>query len=90
MSSNGEAAFPIAAVAIGLWSKFPEVGEHLLAHFYSVCPILIPMCVQKSKDMTDTDYMRCVFPLHSRWLFGNCDYHVLQVAGLQDLFYWSA
>ena len=58
VSSNKEAAFPLAAVAIGMWSKYPELGEHILAHFHSSCPILVPLYVQKSSDMTDVDYMR--------------------------------
>lgn len=58
VSSNMEAAFPLAAVAIGLWSKFPEIGEHILGHIHSSCPILVPLYVQKTSGMTEVDYMK--------------------------------
>jgi nucleoporin GLE1 len=53
-----EAAFPLAAVAIGVWSRCPEVGELLLAHFHSMCPCLVPLYIQKTSDMTEVDYMK--------------------------------
>lgn len=58
MSSNSDAAFPVASVAMGVWSIHPVVGEHVLAHFHSVCPILVPMYIRKSGDMTEADHMR--------------------------------
>lgn len=58
MSSNIETAFPLAAAAIGLWSKYPEIGELLLAHFHSTCPCLVPLYVKKTSDMTDVDHMK--------------------------------
>ncbi len=58
VASNIEAAFPLAAVSIGLWSNFPEIGDHMLAHFHSICPILVPLYVKKSGDMTDVEHMK--------------------------------
>ena len=53
-----EAAFPMAAVAIALWSSSSEVGKHMLAHFHSMCPCLVPLYIHKTSDMTDTDLMK--------------------------------
>ena len=58
MASNHDAAFPISAVAVGIWSEFPDLGDLILAHFYSTCPILVPFYVPKSKDMSEADYMK--------------------------------
>lgn len=58
VASNHEAAFPISAVAVGIWSEFPDVGELILAHFYSTCPVLVPLYIPRSKDMSEVDYMK--------------------------------
>ena len=34
VSSSVSSAFPIAAVAIGVWSSFPDVGDLILMRFY--------------------------------------------------------
>lgn len=58
VSSNHNAAFPIATVAIGIWSAFPEVGELILAHFYKECPFLVPLYIPQSEGMSDADYFQ--------------------------------
>ena len=58
VASSIQAAFPVAALAVGLWTEFKEVGHHLLAHFYSVCPVLVPMYVSRTKDMSEAEYMK--------------------------------
>ncbi|CAH1273773.1 GLE1 [Branchiostoma lanceolatum] len=42
IASNHESAFPIAAVAVGVWIEFPDVGELLMAHFHRACPYIVP------------------------------------------------
>ena len=39
-------------------TQHPQAKLYILAHFHSDCPILVPMYLQKSSEMTDTDYMR--------------------------------
>ena len=58
VASNTQAAFPLAALAIGVWTDFEDVGDCILAHFYSVCPVLVPMYVSKSTAMSEADYMK--------------------------------
>ncbi len=58
IASTTQAAFPVAALAVGMWTEFNEIGHHLLAHFYSVCPILVPMYVNRTKDMSEAEYMK--------------------------------
>ena len=59
VSSNHDTAFPIAAVAVGLWVEFPDVGDAILAHFYRCCPYLVPYYIPKKEDQTSEDYYRC-------------------------------
>lgn len=39
---HGEMAFPLAALSLGLWRDFAEVGEAIMVHLYNECPALIP------------------------------------------------
>jgi len=57
-SSNIQAVFPISALTVGIWTEFEELGHYLLAHFYSVCPVLVPMYLNKTKDISEADYLK--------------------------------
>jgi len=56
VSSNYDSAFAIALVAVGLWKEDPEIGDYLLAHFYSKCPYLVPYYPPKVQGQRDEDY----------------------------------
>lgn len=58
VSSNHNAAFPLATVTIGIWSAFPDIGDLILAHFYQQCPFLVPMYIPKAEGMTDQEYFK--------------------------------
>ncbi|KAK3721642.1 hypothetical protein QZH41_003664 [Actinostola sp. cb2023] len=58
VSSNHNAAFPLASVVIGIWCAFPDVGELVLGHFYSQCPFLVPMYMPQPEGMSDKDYFK--------------------------------
>ena len=62
-----EAAFPLAAVAIGLWTKYPEVGEHILAYFHATSPCLVPLYIKKTSDMTDTNQPLKLILIKDKW-----------------------
>ncbi|XP_029016690.1 mRNA export factor GLE1 [Betta splendens] len=42
VASHHEAAFPIAAVASGVWERHPRVGDLILAHLHKKCPYAVP------------------------------------------------
>lgn len=56
VSSNPEAAFPLAAVTVALWSQFPEFGKLLEAYFHRQCPYLVPMFLPQKEGQTDKDF----------------------------------
>ena len=60
VASSFKAAFPIAAVALGVWSSFPDVGELLMGHFYTKCPYTVPFYIPKTKDISTPDYCKLV------------------------------
>lgn len=60
VSSSFKTAFPIAAFTVGVWTLFPDVGDLLLAHFFSKCPYLVPFYHPKSKNMSTVEYCKLV------------------------------
>lgn len=58
ISSNPEAAFNYAAILVALWNDFPDFGKLVLAHFYEVCPYLVPWYVPRIADQTTEDYYK--------------------------------
>jgi len=60
VASQPESAFVFAAVAVGVWSEFPEVGDLILAHFYLACPYLVPYYVPQLEGQSTEQYFRQV------------------------------
>ncbi|XP_065830771.1 mRNA export factor GLE1-like [Oscarella lobularis] len=60
VSSNHESAFPFAAVTVGLWEQFPELGELLLAHFHSTCPYTVPVYIPKTQGQSSNEHYKAL------------------------------
>ncbi|KAK2489738.1 hypothetical protein MC885_005752 [Smutsia gigantea] len=58
VASHYEAAFPIAAVASGIWEFHPKVGELILAHLHKKCPFSVPFYPAFKEGMALEDYQR--------------------------------
>ncbi|XP_023935950.1 mRNA export factor Gle1 [Bicyclus anynana] len=56
VSSNAEAAFPLAAVTVALCSQFPDFGKLLEAYFHRFCPYLVPMMLPQKEGQTDKEF----------------------------------
>lgn len=56
VSSNHDAAFPLASVTVALWSQFPEFGKLLEAYFHRQCPYLVPMLLPQKEGQTDKEF----------------------------------
>lgn len=56
VSSKPEAAFPLAAITVGLWAQFPEFGMLLEAYFHRLCPYLVPMFLPQKQGQTDKEF----------------------------------
>ncbi|CAI7995894.1 Nucleoporin GLE1, partial [Geodia barretti] len=57
VSSQSNAAFLFAMVAVSLCVSFPDLRDLILAHFHASCPVLVPFYVT-SKDLSDNDRCR--------------------------------
>ena len=60
ISSSFNSAFAFGAVALGIWSQFPEVGKLILAHFYLACPYLVPYYMPKKEGQSTAEYCKCL------------------------------
>ncbi|CAH2316282.1 nucleoporin GLE1 [Pelobates cultripes] len=58
VASHFEAAFPIAAVASGIWELHPRVGDLLLAHLHKKCPYSVPFYPAYKEGTPFEDYQR--------------------------------
>ncbi|KAK2493435.1 hypothetical protein MC885_020673 [Smutsia gigantea] len=58
VASHREAAFPITAVASGIWEFHPKVGTLILAHLHKKCPYSVPFYPAFKEGMASEDYQR--------------------------------
>lgn len=56
VSSNTEAAYPLAAVAVALWAQFPHFGKLVEAYFHRLCPYLVPMLLPQKEGQSDKEF----------------------------------
>lgn len=56
VSSNTEAAYPLAAVTVALWAQFPHFGRLVEAYFHKLCPYLVPMYLPLKEGQTDKEF----------------------------------
>ncbi|KAG4069936.1 hypothetical protein HA402_015160 [Bradysia odoriphaga] len=57
---NSSTGFPIAALIVALWQKFPDFGTLFLAYLYKHSPLLVPCQVQQLHGQSTEDYLRSI------------------------------
>ncbi|XP_037566251.1 mRNA export factor GLE1-like isoform X1 [Dermacentor silvarum] len=84
--SNEETAFPVAALAVGLWCRFPDLGDLLLGHFYMRCPALVPIFFSRSVAPSDSEYFKlCGYKSTESSLETESQFH-RRITGLMRLY----
>jgi nucleoporin GLE1 len=58
ISGSLKAAFPIAAVLVALWQKFPDLGILFLHYLFKECPYLIPYFLPQLEGQSPEDYFK--------------------------------
>lgn len=56
IASNAKSAFPMAAIIVALWHKFPDFGQLFLAHLFRDCPYLVPYFRPQLEGQSLDDY----------------------------------
>ncbi|XP_028396330.1 nucleoporin GLE1-like [Dendronephthya gigantea] len=60
VSSNPQSAFLYAAVMVGIWSAFPDVGQLILAHFHRSYPYLVPYYMPQVEGQSNNDFHKAL------------------------------
>ncbi|CAB4021932.1 nucleoporin GLE1-like [Paramuricea clavata] len=60
VSSNPQSAFLYAAVIVGIWTAFPDVGKLILAHFHRSYPYLVPYYIPQVEGQSNNDYHKAL------------------------------
>lgn len=58
ISSNPQAAFPVASVIVSLWKSIPEFGQLFLAYVFKECPFLVPYFIPQKKGQSIEEYSK--------------------------------
>lgn len=58
ISSNPQAAFPVASVIVSLWKHIPEFGQLFLAYCFKECPFLVPYFIPQKKGQSIEEYSK--------------------------------
>ncbi|XP_075166749.1 gle1 RNA export mediator isoform X2 [Haematobia irritans] len=58
ISSNPQAAFPVASVLVSLWKQIPDFGQLFLAYCFKECPFLVPYFIPQKKDQSPEEYSK--------------------------------
>lgn len=53
ISSNPQAAFPVASVVVSLWKLIPDFGKLFLAYIYKESPFLVPLRGKSVEEYND-------------------------------------
>uniref|UniRef100_A0A336M362 mRNA export factor GLE1 n=1 Tax=Culicoides sonorensis TaxID=179676 RepID=A0A336M362_CULSO len=86
MSNNAKAEFPIAAILIALWQKFPEVGQFFLAYLYKECPFFVPYFLPKVQGQSDEDYMKSIGYRYTNGVMEKHDLYLKRMSGIARLY----
>ncbi|XP_055903969.1 mRNA export factor Gle1 [Eupeodes corollae] len=58
VSSNPQAAFPVATVIVSLWKLFPDFGNLFLAYTFKESPFLVPYFIPQKRGQSIEDYSK--------------------------------
>ncbi|XP_065085520.1 mRNA export factor Gle1 [Ochlerotatus camptorhynchus] len=86
ISSNASAAFPIAAIIVGLWQKYPEFGKFFLAYLHKECPYLVPYFLPQLEGQSQEDYLKSIGYRFSDGALEKQDQYLKRMTGLARLY----
>lgn len=79
-------AFPFAAVAVALWSDYPDFGELLLGVFHKTCPYLVPIFLPQQEGQSDADYYKSLGYLIINGVVEDQNRYLKRMSGVMRLY----
>ncbi|XP_076364569.1 gle1 RNA export mediator [Tachypleus tridentatus] len=86
IASKHESAFAVAGVIVGLWCNYPDLGDLILAHFYTRCPYLVPYYVPQQEGQSEEDYYRALGYTYTDGVVEKQDKFLKRMSGFMRLY----
>ncbi|XP_053684569.1 mRNA export factor Gle1 [Sabethes cyaneus] len=87
ISSNAPAAFPIAAIIVALWQRYPDFGRFFLAYLHKECPYLVPYFLPQLEGQSHEDYFKSIgYRYSSDGTLEQQDQYLKRMTGLVRLY----
>uniref|UniRef100_UPI00358DDB86 mRNA export factor GLE1 isoform X2 n=1 Tax=Myxine glutinosa TaxID=7769 RepID=UPI00358DDB86 len=86
VASHHEAAFPLAAVACGVWEEYPTFGQLLLAALNRRCPYVVPRHLARLSTQSQDDYFRILGYKYSDDVLEKQDNFLKRMSGMMRLY----
>ncbi|XP_013778392.1 nucleoporin GLE1-like [Limulus polyphemus] len=86
IASKHESAFAVAGVIVGLWCDYPDLGDLIMAHFYTRCPYLVPYYVPQQEGQSEEDYYRALGYTYTDGVVENQDKFLKRMSGFMRLY----
>ncbi|XP_053675953.1 mRNA export factor Gle1 [Anopheles nili] len=87
ISSNASAAFPIAAIAVALWQRFPDFGRFFLAYLHRECPYLVPYYLPQLEGQSQEDFLKTLgYRFADGGVLEKQDQYLKRMSGLARLY----
>ncbi|XP_052860926.1 mRNA export factor Gle1 [Anopheles cruzii] len=86
ISSNASAAFPIAAIVVALWQRFPEFGLFFLAYLHRECPYLVPYYLPQLEGQSQEEFLKTLGYRFTDGTLEKQDQYLKRMSGLARLY----
>lgn len=87
ISSNASAAFPIAAIIIALWQRYPDFGKFFLAYLHKECPYLVPYFLPQLEGQSHEEYFKSIgYRYSADGVLEKQDQYLRRMTGLARLY----
>ncbi|XP_035791712.1 nucleoporin Gle1-like [Anopheles albimanus] len=86
ISSNASAAFPIAAIVVALWQRFPEFGRFFLAYLHRECPYMVPYYLPQLDGQSQEEFLKTLGYRFVDGVLEKQDQYLKRMSGLARLY----
>uniref|UniRef100_A0A182UV26 mRNA export factor GLE1 n=1 Tax=Anopheles merus TaxID=30066 RepID=A0A182UV26_ANOME len=87
ISSNASAAFPVAAIAVALWQRFPDFGRFFLAYLHRECPYLVPYYLPQHEGQSQEEFLKTLgYRFADGGVLEKQDQYLKRMSGLARLY----
>lgn len=86
ISSNPQAAFPVATVIVSLWKLVPEFGQIFLAYTFKESPFLVPYFIPQKRGQSVEEYSKTLGYRVTDGAIENQDMYLKRQSGIARLY----